>query len=147
MRELSLIRQGLDGAGLARPDVVGIDNVLLDQLPESVAVCTSGGVCVYVNPALERAYGRPRADLLGRVLWELFPEVLGPAFQERFHRVSATGAAEEFECPYPARERWFVQRLLPPYPLHLEVQCHPHGSRRTLRHRRTIGRCRTTTPP
>jgi PAS domain S-box-containing protein len=112
MRELSLIRQGLDGAGLARPDVVGIDTVLLDQLPESVAVCTSSGVCVYVNPAMERTYGRPRADLLGRVLWELFPEVLGSAFQERFHRVTATGAAEEFECPYPARERWFVQRLL-----------------------------------
>ncbi len=91
---------------------MGVDTVLLDQLPESVAVCTAAGVCVYVNPALERNFGRAKADLLGRVLWELFPELLGPGFQERFLRVSATGVAEEFESPYPARERWFVQRLL-----------------------------------
>ncbi|MFP2933046.1 ATP-binding protein [Pyxidicoccus sp. 3LG] len=105
--------QGLASADPHGPALAGIDTVLLDQLPESVAVCAADGTCLYVNPAMERTFGRPRLDVLGRVLWELYPEVLDAAFQERFRRVVATKEAEEFECHYAARERWFVKRLLP----------------------------------
>ena len=92
--------------------MAGIDTVLLDQLPESVAVCSQDAECLYVNPAMERTFGRPRVDLLGRVLWELYPDVLDASFQERFRRVVETGEAEEFECHFALRERWFVKRLL-----------------------------------
>ncbi|MFP2912181.1 PAS domain-containing sensor histidine kinase [Pyxidicoccus sp. 3LFB2] len=113
---LDRVEQPLTGQGLASadprgPDMAGIDTVLLDQLPESVAVCAPDAVCLYVNPAMERTFGRPRADLLGRVLWELYPDMLGDSFQERFRRVVETGALEEFECHFAARERWFVKRL------------------------------------
>ncbi|MCP3140280.1 ATP-binding protein [Pyxidicoccus xibeiensis] len=105
--------QGLATAASQGPAMAGIDTVLLDQLPEGVAVCAADGVCLYVNPAMERTFGRPRLDAQGRVLWELYPEVLDASFQERFHRVVATSEAEEFECHHAARERWFVKRLLP----------------------------------
>lgn len=106
-----LTEQGPSSADSSRAAMAGIDTVLLDQLPESVAVCDAGAVCLYVNPAMERTFGRLRADLLGHVLWELYPDELGASFQERFHRVAETGQAEEFECHFPARERWFVKRL------------------------------------
>jgi PAS domain S-box-containing protein len=109
--EHPLTEQGLASADSSGADMAGIDTVLLDQLPESVAVCDADAACLYVNPAMERTFGRPRADLLGRVLWECFPDVLDEAFQERFHRVAQTGQAEEFECHFAARERWFVKRL------------------------------------
>ncbi|WP_211194294.1 PAS domain-containing sensor histidine kinase [Pyxidicoccus fallax] len=104
--------QGLASADSRGPDVAGIDTVLLDQLPESVAVCSPDAVCLYVNPAMERAFGRPRVEQLGRVLWELYPDMLGASFQERFLRVAETGVAEEFECHVAQRERWFVKRVL-----------------------------------
>ncbi|MBZ4416866.1 PAS domain-containing sensor histidine kinase [Myxococcus sp. RHST-1-4] len=110
--EHPLTGQGPASADSREPDVAGIDTVLLDQLPESVAVCSADAVCLYVNPAMERAFGRSRLDQLGRVLWELYPDMLGATFQERFRRVAATGVAEEFECHVAQRERWFVKRLL-----------------------------------
>jgi PAS domain S-box-containing protein len=103
--------QGLASADPRGPDMAGIDTVLLDQLPESVAVCAPDAVCLYVNPAMERTFGRPRLDLLGRVVWDLYPDMLDASFQERFHRVLETGASEEFELHFAARERWFIQRL------------------------------------
>ncbi|QSQ24194.1 PAS domain-containing protein [Pyxidicoccus parkwayensis] len=109
--EHPLTEQGPASAGASGTDLEGIDTVLLDQLPESVAVCDAAAVCLYVNPAMERNFGRPRAELLGRVVWELFPEVMGPSFQERFQQVVETGRSEEFECHFAARERWFVKRL------------------------------------
>ncbi|WP_164020902.1 PAS domain-containing sensor histidine kinase [Pyxidicoccus trucidator] len=113
---LDRVEQPLTGQGFASadprgPDLAGIDTVLLDQLPESVAVCAPDAVCLYVNPAMERAFGRPRADVLGCVLWELFPDTLVGSVQERFRRVLETGVSEEFECHFVVRERWFVKRL------------------------------------
>jgi signal transduction histidine kinase len=107
-----LTGQGFASADPRGSDVAGIDTMLLDQLPESVAVCSSEAVCLYVNPAMERTFGKPRLDQLGRVLWELYPDVLGDSFQERFRRVAETGEAEEFECHLAPRDRWFVKRLL-----------------------------------
>lgn len=109
--EHPLNEQGLASADPPGTDMAGIDTVLLDQLPESVAVCDAAAVCLYVNPAMERNFGRPRAELLGRVLWELYPDVMGASFQERFFRVAETGQSEEFECHFAPRERWFVKRL------------------------------------
>jgi len=113
---LDLVKQPLTGQGFASAnphgsDMAGIDTVLLDQLPESVAVCAPEAVCLYVNPAMERTFGRPSAELRGRVLWELYPDVLDASFQERFRRVVETGVAEEFEYYFARRERWFVKRL------------------------------------
>ncbi|QSQ13806.1 ATP-binding protein [Myxococcus landrumensis] len=92
-------------------DVEGLDTVLWDQLPESVAICTAQGVCHYVNPAMERVFGSLGTELVGGVLWELYPDVLRQELQERFQRVAATGEPEEFEWHFMARERWFVLRL------------------------------------
>ncbi|MCP3098867.1 PAS domain-containing sensor histidine kinase [Myxococcus sp. K15C18031901] len=107
----------MTGQGLASsndacvPDAEGLDTVLWEQLPESVAFCAADGVCLYVNPALERGFGRPRGELLGRLLWDVFPESLKPQLQERFLRVAATGESAEFEWHFAPRERWFVKRL------------------------------------
>src|SRR5690606_37815151 len=37
-----------------------------------------------VNPAAERALGRTRAELVGRRLWDCFPEALGTRFQHEY---------------------------------------------------------------
>ncbi|SET40330.1 PAS domain S-box-containing protein [Myxococcus fulvus] len=87
------------------------DTALWDQFPESVAICSLEGVCLYANPALERAFGGRREELFGRTPWEVYPEVLREELQERFRRVSATGEPEEFEWHFASRERWFVLRL------------------------------------
>lgn len=91
--------------------VEGLDTMLWDQLPESVAVCSTQGVCLYVNPAMERVFGGVGTELVGGVLWELYPDVLRRELQERFERVAASGEPEEFEWHFMARERWFVLRL------------------------------------
>jgi len=107
----------LTGQGLASDDArvpddaAGLDTVLWEQFPESVAFCATDGVCLYVNPALERTYGRQRGEMLGQRLWDLYPEALRPQLQERFLRVAATGEPAEFEWHLAPRERWFVKRL------------------------------------
>ncbi len=105
---------GQDPGGGSRrgADAPGLDTALLDQMPEAVAVCSLDGACVHVNPALERLLGRARPELLGRVLWDLYPDWTERSFQSRFCQVAQTGAAVEFDNHAQPLDRWFVIRLL-----------------------------------
>lgn len=60
----------------------------------------------YINHEAERMFRRPRQDLLGRNLWEVFPEAIGTQFQREFERALAERRTVHFEEFYPAFERW-----------------------------------------
>jgi PAS domain S-box-containing protein len=84
---------------------------LFGQLAESVAAYDLGGLILYVNPATERLFARPGQELIGRSIWEIFPDAVGNPFHQVFRRVAGTGQAEQFEHYYPPFERWFSNAM------------------------------------
>src|SRR6185295_12008307 len=67
----------------------------------------------YVNPEAERLQQRTRADLLGRVVWEVFPDAIGTPFELEFRRAVATGETAVFESYYPPLDLWVAVRAFP----------------------------------
>ena len=67
----------------------------------------------YVNPEGERMLGRPREELLGRNLWEEFPEAVGTQFQERYEHAVRTQEMVLFEEYFPPLDTWFEVRAWP----------------------------------
>ncbi|WP_205705662.1 SpoIIE family protein phosphatase [Kineococcus indalonis] len=68
----------------------------------------------YVNAEAERLLGRPREELLGGVVWELFPGALGAAFEREYRRAAATGEPVTFEAYYPPPlDGWYEVRAWP----------------------------------
>lgn len=67
----------------------------------------------YVNPEAERLQQRTRAQLLGRVVWEVFPEAVGTVFDVEFRRAMATGETVVFEAYYPPLDLWVAVRAFP----------------------------------
>ncbi|WP_257449178.1 CHASE3 domain-containing protein [Archangium lipolyticum] len=62
---------------------------ILTQVPAAVGVYRAADqVCELANPALERLHGRP---LVGRALWDAFPEQKGTALFDIFNDVFRTG--------------------------------------------------------
>jgi PAS domain S-box-containing protein len=68
---------------------------------------------IYVNREAERLLGRARDTLLGRDLWESFPEALGTAFDHCYRRAMGGETGISFETFFPPLDRWFG------------VDCHP----------------------
>ena len=66
----------------------------------------------YLNREAERVLDRPRESLLGRVLWDEFPEAVGTPFEQEYRRAVATGEPAVFE-------QWFA-----PLGRHFEVRAH-----------------------
>ncbi|MFE2064776.1 SpoIIE family protein phosphatase [Streptomyces sp. NPDC059467] len=55
-----------------------------DLLPHGVFCLDRTGLVLYVNPAAARLAGRPRAELLGRPVWESMPWLSGPPYDDHW---------------------------------------------------------------
>ena len=68
----------------------------------------------YVNAEAERILGRDRDELLGGVLWELFPATVGSEFELHYRDAVASGQTRTFEAYYPAPlDGWYELRAWP----------------------------------
>ena len=55
----------------------------------------------HLNARAEKMLKHSRAELLGRYLWQCFPELLGSVFEENFRRAMEKQSAQEFEAIGP----------------------------------------------
>ncbi len=60
----------------------------------------------YLNPQTEPLLLKSRAELLGKNIWEMFPEAVGSIFYEQYHKAVSEQVAVEFEGFYPPLNRW-----------------------------------------
>lgn len=67
----------------------------------------------YVNREAERLLRRGRAELLGRVLWDVFPQALESPFHREYERALADFQAAEFEAPYAPLGLWVEVKAFP----------------------------------
>jgi PAS domain S-box-containing protein len=90
------------------------------QLSHTLASITDGFVSfdrdwrfTYVNSTAERLLGVSRAELLGRVVWDLLPETRGTQLYQDFHRAAAERVMVETEASDLRMGRHFVNRVYP----------------------------------
>src|SRR6185369_940283 len=68
---------------------------------------------LYVNKAAARAIGRPPEQILGRTLWELFPDIAGTEIDRQYHRAMDERLPVAFEFYYPTWDAWWDNRFYP----------------------------------
>ncbi|HEX7437541.1 MAG TPA: PAS domain S-box protein, partial [Caldimonas sp.] len=67
----------------------------------------------YVNSEAERLFQRSRADLMGRVLWETFADLLGGEFERQYRNAVDCNSSVAFEAYYAPWQQWFEVRAYP----------------------------------
>jgi PAS domain S-box-containing protein len=68
---------------------------------------------VYVNQQAEQLVGRTRGELLGRVVWDAFPPLVGSTWDREYHRAVRDQIAVHFEEFYPPLNTWFETYAYP----------------------------------
>jgi PAS domain S-box-containing protein len=94
---------------------------ILDRIEEGFTILDGEWCIMYTNHGAERISGRKKEDLLGRNLWELFPETKGTIVEEQYRK-----AVRE---QTPVRFQTFIP---PPYHLWLEIKAYPSHQGLTL---------------
>ena len=67
----------------------------------------------YVNKRVLELTGKQREELIGHVIWEIFPEAVGTEFYQRCHRAVETQQSDQFEVFYKPWGRWVDTRIYP----------------------------------
>lgn len=68
----------------------------------------------YLNSEGQRLLGGVGSELVGRVVWEAFPDAVGSDFEFHYRRAVDSGRPVEFEAYYPAPlDRWYEIRAWP----------------------------------
>jgi PAS domain S-box-containing protein len=67
----------------------------------------------YVNHEVARMLRCKRDDLVGKIIWEAFPEALGSKFEEQYERASGGLYPVIFEEYFPPLEAWIEVRAYP----------------------------------
>jgi PAS domain S-box-containing protein len=65
----------------------------------------------YVNDRVVKVTGKSREELLGKSIWDVFPELVGSQFYTQVHRVVAEQTPVQFEYFYSSWQRWFENRV------------------------------------
>jgi PAS domain S-box-containing protein len=89
-------------------------DALLEGIGEGFFALDPDWRLIAFNHAAEEIFGLPRARLIGRVLWEVSPLIVGSEFDRRYRRVMAERTREEFESYSAMRpDRYHEVRAFP----------------------------------
>ncbi len=67
----------------------------------------------YLNQQAEPLLQRRREELLGKCLWDEFPEAVDSTFYQEYHRAARERVSVEFEAFYPPLDTWFSVHAYP----------------------------------
>jgi PAS domain S-box-containing protein len=85
----------------------------LERISDAFFTVDSAWRFTYTNHEAERLLQHPRTALLGRVLWEVFPEAVETPFYTQYQRAMTERCALEFEAYYPPFDNWFTVKAYP----------------------------------
>ena len=69
--------------------------------------------CTYINNRQAQLIGRQKEDVLGKNVWELFPDLVGTEFYRQLHGALVEQTPVHFEHFFPTWQGWFEIRVYP----------------------------------
>jgi PAS domain S-box-containing protein len=83
----------------------------IDSITDGLLVMDRDWRYTFVSERAARIIGMPAQELVGGIVWDLFPDAQGTRFYEGYHQAVASGQPVHFEEHYP-------------HPLNMWLECH-----------------------
>jgi PAS domain S-box-containing protein len=103
---------------LARADAEATQqrvNHILESITDGFASLDRQWRYTYVNQEAARLVRKTPEELIGKKVWDVFPEAVGSRFYHEYHRALAEQVSIEFEEFYPPLNTWFQIRIYPSF--------------------------------
>jgi PAS domain S-box-containing protein len=107
-----LLRQSREAARAAKEAQAEIENIL-SSISDALYVLDNEFRFTYLNDRAVDLVRHKREDLLGRVIWDAFPEAVDTVVYDLYHHSKATGETGSAEFYYEPRQMWFGVRVFP----------------------------------
>ncbi|HYE91499.1 MAG TPA: PAS domain S-box protein, partial [Terriglobales bacterium] len=101
----------------------------LDRITDAFVVLDREWRFLYINAAAARMARRAPAELVGRVIWEAYPDVVGTDLERGYRRAAEQQELQRFETHYAPLDLW-VQVTVYPSPTGITVNAQDITARR-----------------
>jgi diguanylate cyclase (GGDEF)-like protein/PAS domain S-box-containing protein len=86
---------------------------MLESMTDAFYMLDAEWRFIYVNRKAEQILARSRSDLLGKVIWDEFPDASATPFRQEFQRAVGENRAVSFEANYAPLDKWGELRAFP----------------------------------
>ncbi|MCU1262066.1 MAG: domain S-box [Bryobacterales bacterium] len=86
---------------------------ILESIKEGFSAWDENWRYIYVNERAVQLLGKPREQLIGNHVWDLFPEAVGTESYHKCHQAMVERAALSYESFSPERNRWYEHDVYP----------------------------------
>ncbi|WP_226483037.1 PAS domain-containing sensor histidine kinase [Natrinema amylolyticum] len=86
---------------------------IVDRVTDAFFALDTGFRFTYLNERAETLLERSREELIGRVMWDEFPQTVETQFPDGFHRAMDEQVPVSFEIYHMPLETWFEARAYP----------------------------------
>ncbi len=86
---------------------------ILESITDAFFTLDNRWCFTYINRQAEPLLQRQREELLGKNVWDEFPEAVGSTFDREYHRAVAEQVSVEFEEFYSPLDTWFAVHAYP----------------------------------
>lgn len=80
---------------------------LLENMSDAFLAVNREWVITYVNGQAEQLLRKPRAEMIGVNLWDVYPDAVETEFGEYYRRAFQEQVTVRFEAYYPAHSTWY----------------------------------------
>lgn len=94
-------------------DLVEQREKLLASISDAFSALDHEWRYTYANEKVAELAGVPRRQLIGRKIWDVFPDAVGTEFYVRCHRAMEMRQPDHFEVYYEPWHRWLETRIYP----------------------------------
>ncbi len=94
-------------------EVEGNFKTTLERISDAVVALDSEWRYTFLNQASLATHPLGRKETLGKVIWEVHPEMKGTVFWDRYHEAMETKKSLAFEEYFPPMEKYFSVKLYP----------------------------------
>jgi PAS domain S-box-containing protein len=110
-------RDGQKQGDQSSQDLVHLSDIqvinILERITDGFVAIDHDWRYIYVNHQAEQLTGIKREDLLGKRVWDVYPEAVGTLFYQKYHEAMRTQQSLSFEDYYPPGQRWYTLHLYP----------------------------------
>jgi len=86
---------------------------ILGSISDAFFALNSNWEFTYFNKESENLLQKKESDVIGKNMWQVFPEVNGSPLKEIYYRVAETQKQESFEYLFPGDGRWYEVSVYP----------------------------------
>lgn len=88
-------------------------DTFIESITDSFFIIDNDWRFVRVNAAFEKVWGKPRSQLLGKVIWDLFPQLINTPFETAYREAQTKQESVKFMVYFAPLNKWFRTAVYP----------------------------------